>query len=390
MSLRSFSFRSGPQFLMVGLAWRLALYGETVLNEAQTDRRHRGAVAAAWDEFDDGRLILDVEELSAMVSTNRVYRLRLDDGHEVIAKSSNYGSFFLFAEDHDRLHRVTELLHGGRWDGFLAEVFTADGRPYIWYDGEMWVVFYEQVVVKDRLPRILTDSQVARLGTELASFHKACAAVARLVPAPSKTAKSDAVNLYESLGSRTAAEQFGLESSRIDLVRRHTHRFLMSVHHSGYDYWPKIPVLIDWNLGNFSVEFDEVACDEHSRQFQLFSRWDYDWFRVESRLLDFYFLSRVSSQTGDRSTFTYSAHTLLEPRFVVFLRAYHAVYPLSAAEVHFLAEAYRFFLLNYVVRQGRHFFRHDFWQHLLHDAVDVHLPALDALDLTPLVRALDL
>ena len=51
-------------------------------------------------------------------------------------------------------------------------------------------------------------------------------------------------------------------------------------------------------------------------------------------------------------------------------------------------EAYRFFLLNYVVREGRHFFRYEFWQHLLHDAVDVQLPALESLDLTPLVREL--
>ncbi len=101
---------------------RLAIYGETVLNEAETDRRHREVVAAAWSDFADPRAILDVEELSAMVSTNRVYRLHLSDGHQVIAKSSNYGSFFLFAEDHDRLHRVTQLLHGGRWDGFLADV----------------------------------------------------------------------------------------------------------------------------------------------------------------------------------------------------------------------------------------------------------------------------
>jgi hypothetical protein len=145
-----------------------------------------------------------------------------------------------------------------------------------------------------------------------------------------------------------------------------------------------MPVLIDWNLGNFSVETDPLDPDS----FRLFSRWDYDWFRIESRLLDFYFLSRVSSRTGDRSVFTYGSHTLLEPRFRSFLQAYHAAFPLTEGEVRFLGEAYRFFLLNYVVREGRHFFRYEFWQHLLHDAVDVQLPALDDLDLTPLVRAL--
>ncbi len=350
----------------------------------EVDARHRGVIGAAWRDYGDGRTMVDVEELSAMVSTNRVFRLRLDDDSSVIGKTSSYGSFFLFAEDHDRLLRTSQLLDGGPYDGFMARVLTRDGRPYLWYDGDMWAVFYEEVGVCDRLPRVLTDGQVERLGAEIAAFHRACDSIARLVPPPSKTAKSDAVNLLHLLGSRGAGDHFGLERSRIDLVRRHTHRFLMTALEIGYDDWRKMPVLIDWNLGNFSVEFDG---DDHD-VFTMFSRWDYDWFRIESRLLDFYFLSRVSSRTGDRSNFTYGSHTLLEPRFRLFLRAYHRVFPLSEAEVRFLVEAYRFFLLNYVVREGRYFFRYEFWQHLLHDAVDVQLPQLDDVDITPLLRDL--
>ena len=350
-----------------------------------TEARHREVIETAWEAYGDKRTIAHLEELSAMVSTNRVYRLHLDDGSKLIGKSSNYGSFFLFAEDHDRLHRATQLLHGGPYEDFMAGMLTADGEPYLWYDGEMWAVFYREVHVRDRLPKILTDAQIVNLARELAKFHRACAGITRLLPPPSKTAKSDAVNLFEMLGSYSASEQFGLEPSRLDLVRRHTHRFLMAMHETGYDYWQKIPVLIDWNLGNFSVEPDPADPTNPDR-FRLFSRWDYDWFRIESRLLDFYFLSRVSSRTGDRSSFTYGSHTLLEPRFRLFLSAYHGVFPLTEHEVLFLKEAYRFFLLNYVIREGRHFFRHDFWQHLLHDAVDVHLPSLDTLDLAPLVE----
>ena len=330
-----------------------------------TNARHRQVIETAWREYADQRTIVELEELSAMVSTNRVYRLHLDDGSRLIGKSSNYGSFFLFAEDHDRLHRLTQLLHGGPYEDFMAGMLTADGEPYLWYDGEMWVVFYQEVAQRDRLPKILSDAQIVNLARQLAMFHRACAGIARFLPPPSKTAKSDAVNLFEMLGSRNAGEQFGLEQSRLDLVRRHTHRFLMAMHETGYDYWQKIPVLIDWNLGNFSVEPDPDDPTDPDR-FRLFSRWDYDWFRIESRLLDFYFLSRVSSRTGDRSSFTYGSHTLLEPRFRLFLQAYHDVFPLTEQEVLFLKEA--------------------FWQHLLHDAVDVHLPSLDTLDLSPLLE----
>ena len=93
----------------------------------------------------------------------------------------------------------------------------------------------------------------------------------------------------------------------------------------------------------------------------------------------------MSSRTGDRTTFTYGVHTLFEERFVRFLRAYHGVFPLEEREILFLKEAYRFFLLNYVVREGRFFFRRDIWQHLLHDVVDVHLPSLDERDFGTLV-----
>lgn len=351
---------------------------------AEIEARHRSVIETAWRDYGDRRSIREFVELSAMVSTNRVYRLILDDGDTVIAKSSNYGSFFLFAEDHDRLHRTARLLEGGPYEHFMASMLTADGRPFIWYDGEMWAVFYREVQVRDRLPAILTEAQVVNFGEEVARFHRATSAVARLVPPTSKTVTSDAIALYDLTASRHAGEELGLDPSRVALVRRHAHRFLMAIRESGYDYWPKMPVLIDWNLGNFSVDMAEDG------SFTLFSRWDYDWFRYESRLLDFYFLSRVSSRTGDRSTFTYGAHPLFEPRFRMFLHAYHSVFPLTAAEVMFLKEAYRFFLLNYVVREGRFFFRNDIWQHLLIDVVDLHLPQLDDLDFTELVSELGL
>ena len=97
------------------------------------------------------------------------------------------------------------------------------------------------------------------------------------------------------------------------MLWRHTHEFLLELERIRYDEWPKLPILVDWNLGNFSVE------PQPDGTFRLFSRWDYDWFRVEPRLMDFYFLSRVSSRTGDRTQWTYSWHTLTEPRFFRFL-----------------------------------------------------------------------
>jgi Ser/Thr protein kinase RdoA (MazF antagonist) len=184
----------------------------------------------------------------------------------------------------------------------------------------------------------------------MARFHQACREVARLVPPTSTSIKSDAIHLLDLLSDPATAGRFPYDRDERATIQAHAERFLEQLDVLGYDDWVKIPVLIDWNLGNFSVDY-------HGDRFRLYSRWDYDWFRMDPRTLDFYFLSRVSSRTGDRTVFTYGPHTFVEPRFQMFLAAYHRVYPLRPNEVRFLRAVYRFFILNYVIRQGYAFFR---------------------------------
>jgi hypothetical protein len=339
-------------------------------------------VRAAWRSFGDARAIVDIVDMSAMVSTNTVMRVALSDGSAVFAKVSSYGSYFLFAEDHDRLHRLTLLLRDTPFGGLLADTLTMpDGQPFTYYDGAVWVVFYNEVERRDRLPRILNDRHIATLAGEVALFHAECHRLSPQIPQTSTSVKSDAIALYDTLTEPHSAARFVLASADLNVLRDHAHAFLMNLIELGYDDMAKIPVLLDWNLGNFSVEFDDAG------SFRLFSRWDYDWFRIDTRMLDFYFLSRVSSRTGDRTAFTYGSHTLLEPQFVGFLRAYHSVNPLTEREILFLKEAYRFFILNYVIRSGNHFFRVDFWRNFQSDAVHRYLPDLDTLDLRPVVEA---
>jgi hypothetical protein len=343
--------------------------------------RHRAALAAAWAAYDDPRHMVRAEEVSANVSTNRVYRMHLDDGSTLVGKVSSYGSYFMFVEDHDRLSRCADLLHSTRFGGMLAEMRQRDGRVYTWYDRSMWAVFYEDVPRGESLPAILDLAQITNLATEMAEFHHVCTDLAPHVPSSSKTIKSDAIHLLDLLESPFAPRNFGLRPEDIGVLWKHTHHFLERLLAIGYDEWPKIPVLIDWNLGNFSVR------GYSDGSFRLFSRWDYDWFRIEPRLLDFYFLSRVSSSTGDRTQFTYGPHTLVEPTFLAFLDAYSSVFALSADERAFLPEVYRFFILNYVVREGSRFFRPDLCARFRADAVRTYLPMLDALDMSALVTS---
>ncbi len=348
---------------------------------------HRSAVHAAWEQYGDPRTITSLDEVSANVSTNRVYRLYLDDTSTLVCKVSSYGSYFLFVEDHERLRRCASLLDSTRFAGMLADVWTGrpdPGRPdagdhiYTWYDRTMWAVFYDDVPRAESLPKVLSVDLIRNLGREIGEFHLACTDLARNIPGGSKTVKSDAIHLLELLESPFAPKNYDLPPESIGLLWRHTHEFLERLVELGYDEWPKIPVLIDWNLGNFSVK----SLPEGG--FRLFSRWDYDWFRIEPRMLDFYFLSRVSSSTGDRTQFTYGAHTLLEPTFLEFIDAYRHVFPMSADELRFLPEVYRFFILNYVVREGARFFRPDLCAQFRRDVVRSYLPAFERTDFSPL------
>jgi hypothetical protein len=342
---------------------------------------HRSALHAAWAAYGDERRITALTEVSAFVSTNEVYRIALDDGAHVIAKVSSYGSYFLFAEDHDRLYRLSDVLANTRFSHLLARVLGRDGRAFTWYDGKLWVVFYEEIDRARSLPPILDDAAVENLAREMATLHLACADAAKQLPPMSNSVKVDAIHLLEQLESPIAPFVFGLSATEVSRVWGHTHRFLLHLEQVRYDEWLRIPLLVDWNLGNFSV------ADQPDGSFQLYSRWDYDWFRLEPRVHDFYFLSRVSSETGDLASWTYSSHTLLEPRFLRFLAAYHEVYPLTEQEVRFLPEAYRFFILNYVVREGKRFFRPDLCARFRTEAATGYLPDLDRFDPSPLLRA---
>jgi hypothetical protein len=334
-------------------------------------------VAQAWSEYNGSSSIERFDEVSAHVSTNRVYRLTLSDNSNVVAKISSYGSYFLFAEDHDRLFTSHQMLRGTRWEHFLAEVLPKGGHAYTWYDGQYWVAFYTEVERAQQLPPVLSTDQIGTLAREIASFHRECSHISTHLPPTSNSVKGDAIHLLDQLSAEYASEQFGLSHDEICVAYQSTHEFLMHLEAVRFDEWEKIPVLVDWNLGNFSVHLK-------NNQYELFSRWDYDWFRIDTRMLDFYFLSRVSSQTGDKTSFTYSPHTLLEPRFMHFLSEYHKVFPLSPQEIDFLPWAYRFFVLNYVIREGSKFFRTDIAEKFRHDAATVYLPQLNTIDFSRL------
>jgi hypothetical protein len=336
---------------------------------------------AAWKAYGDWRKLTAIDEISANVSTNRVYRLVLSDKKELIAKVSSYGAFVHFRQDHERINQWATLLRYSRYRKFLAGVVERDGKVFTFKQGHRWVAFYHKVDFYDFLPRLLSMSEVVAFGRELALFHRASRWAGQQLTPSAKTVGSDIADLYDALDDVEWRRTRGISPAEERLLAYHCDEFLQNSDALGFHAWPKLPILLDWNTGNFSVGYEGDG-------FKLFSRWDYDWFRIEPRVFDFYFASRVVRGSGDQTVFSYDTGPLLESRFVEFLKAYHAVLPLTENEILYLKEAYRFFVLNYVVHSGEHFFRPSIWQRLSREAISEYLPNLATFDPRPLVDEL--
>jgi hypothetical protein len=296
-----------------------------------------------------------------------VYRVTFTDGNFIIAKLSYFGLYEHFVEDHSIIDTLSNNLPAP-FENFLARSLAKGKSLYVYrFQNQVldaWVVFYRPIAIKKRLPKRLDETQIVKLGEQIALFHKACYYTRNTLQQSSKTLKTDIDHLMGLLDTDYGRYEYRLH---IDEIKSQSNLFLENTLLLKGNELEKIPVFMDWNIGNFSV----------TSSFKLFSRWDYDWFRMGTRMLDFYFLSRVVSDIGDRTVFSYYIDPLMEERFQLFLKSYHAVYPLTETEIRYLKETYRFFILNYVIKDGRFFFHELFATKLQKEAFDIYLPSIE-------------
>lgn len=335
-------------------------------------------IRQAWAAFDASQTVQAIEDISARVSTNHVFRLTLDSGDRVIAKLSYFGKFEHFRDDHRIIQALANnLLYP--FENVLARSLSKNGQvfTYRYQEGpiDAWVVFYNPIRVQNRMPRRLDEWHIRRLGTEIARFHLACNRASAVLPKYAKTLRSDIQGLLDLLD--TEAGQFE-HRMHVDALRRQCHLFLENRQRLVAKAVETMPVFVDWNIGNFSV----------TEGLHLYSRWDYDWFRISYRVMDFYFFSRVCSDVGDRTVFSYLIGPLMEERFGWFLEEYHKVYPLTEREIRFLPEAYRFFILNYVIKYGRYFFHRTYATKLQREAYELYFPSIETFDADTILRRL--
>ena len=338
-------------------------------------------ISKAWDAYGSPKQIKTVADVSAKVSTNYVFKIIFTDSSFLLTKLSFFGKYEIFCEDHKIINSLANTLPEP-YTQFLAQSLMKDNELFTFRYTEgivdVWVVFYYAVEIKEKLPRRLEKHHILSLGRELALFHKACSDVRNSIPPSSISIITDIEELLEILDSSGGKCEHARHET---IIREQCHIFLNNLDKLNYNSFEIVPVFVDWNIGNFSITSD---C-------RFFSRWDYDWFRFSSRVLDFYFFSRVTSDIGDRTTFSYLPHTLMEERFILFLKEYHKNYPLSEKEILFIKEAYRFFILNYVIKLGNYFFTPIFAKRLQREAYKSYFNQIEEkLNIDKLLKALNI
>ncbi len=343
-------------------------------------RQTADSIHEAWAAYDNERKIVAVQDVSAQVSTNHVYRVSLDNREVIFAKLSHYGRYQDFIEDHTIINTVSNNLPY-RFENFLSRALMQGKEIYTHLHTSggraTWVIFYRPVGVRKKLPRRLTIEQIEKMGKEFAAFHKTCFQIRNTLDPYSKSMTSDIGELFVYLHTSQGKKEFG---DGFYVINRHAEIFIERVSSESVKALPRIPIFLDWNIGNFSV----------TPSLRLYSRWDYDWFRIAPRILDFYFFSRVVSDVGDKTYFHYIIDPLMEDRFIIFLQAYHRVYPLTELEVRLFKEAYRFFILNYVIKDGKYFFKDTFATRLQKEALEEYLPNIDRYQPAKILEALNI
>ena len=229
-------------------------------------------IKRAWKEFDSRHEIRGVYVVSAYVSTNQVYKISFYKREPVFAKLSDYGRFEDFREDHIIINNLANNLEAP-YQMFLAQSLVKKNElfTYLFHqeNSSAWVVFYNPIQFKTKLPARLDEKLIRKLGRELARFHKACTNVSNQLPNASKTVITDIHNLVKSVNK----DEIKMCENHKSMVLKHADLFLNNAYKANYtEDFETIPVFIDWNIGNFSV----------TPEGRFYSRWDYDWFRTVS------------------------------------------------------------------------------------------------------------
>ena len=106
----------------------------------------------AWRAYDHTREIRSIEDISALVSTNHVFKLIMEDGNVLIAKVTYFGSFEGFAEDHTIINVLANNLPV-RYANFLSRGLMKGNQLFfhrhIDDEQDAWIIFYRPIQIQE-------------------------------------------------------------------------------------------------------------------------------------------------------------------------------------------------------------------------------------------------
>ena len=185
-----------------------------------------GIIREAWEAYDNSREIVRIDDISARVSTNHVYRITFRDKNLIIGKLSYFGKYEHFVEDHSIINSLSNNLPAP-FENFLARSLMKGNTLFVYrHQSEVidaWVVFYRPIKIKKRMPRRLDEEHIRILGEQIAHFHKACHQIRHTLPPSSKTLKVDIEHLLEILDTEEGRFEHRMH---LDQIREQCHIFL--------------------------------------------------------------------------------------------------------------------------------------------------------------------
>src|SRR5882757_9993939 len=201
-------------------------------------------IKKAWDGYDASKTIKSIEDISAQVSTNHVFRITFDDDDIIIAKLSNFGKYEYFKEDHRIIHSLSNnLLYP--FENLLAKSLLKNNHVYTYRykkgKTDTWVVFYNPSRVMQRMPRRLQERHIRNFGRQIGKFHLACSRIRNVLPKSGKTLRTDINTLLEQLDSNE--KKIGTKA-QVELVKYHCEQFLRNRTKCNAGSFEIIPVFI--------------------------------------------------------------------------------------------------------------------------------------------------
>ena len=115
--------------------------------------------------YDSTRPIRRISDISAMVSTNHVYKIQLKDGETIIAKLSYFGKFEHFVEDHTIINVMSNNLPV-RYENFLSRALMKGNQLFVHrFQNDIvdaWIVFYRPIRIKNQMPKRLENKDIEK------------------------------------------------------------------------------------------------------------------------------------------------------------------------------------------------------------------------------------